>query len=144
MKWQALRNRIRECAEDEAGESLAELLVTIAIMAIAVVVVVSSLAVGILLSARHRQQATSSTVLLSAAESVKKQSYPPTCPASYDPALGVSVPPGYSFSTPTVVYLDVNGAPGACSSSKLQIVTLKLTAPSGFTTSIDVVKRNGA
>jgi hypothetical protein len=55
----------------EAGETLAELLVTISILGIAIVAIVGGLANGILASSVHRDHATTNTVALSAAECLK-------------------------------------------------------------------------
>jgi type II secretory pathway pseudopilin PulG len=134
-EWrEALRDR------GEAGESLAEIMVAIAIIGIAVVVIVGSMAAAIALSTRHRQETTAGTVLLSSAEWVKGQPFDTGCPAKYAPPGGN----GYSVAT-SVTYLDDSGTAAACSSTtNLQVVKVTVTAPSGYHTSVDVVKRNSA
>jgi type II secretory pathway pseudopilin PulG len=130
-------------AAGERGESLAELIVAIAILGIAVVTIVSAMGAGILLSDRHRQQTTAGTVLDSAAEWEKSQPYDTNCPASYT----VPTPPaktGFPVAV-TVTYLDDSGATVSCSSdTALQAVALNVTSPSGFVSSVTVVKRNSA
>jgi Tfp pilus assembly protein FimT len=61
-------------AHDETGETLAELLVTIAILGIAIVAIVGGLANGILASSAHRDHATTNAVALTAAECLKDRS----------------------------------------------------------------------
>jgi Tfp pilus assembly protein FimT len=72
----------------ERGETLAELLVTISIMSIAIIVIVGALADGILASNVHRNHATADAAVRSVAECVKDRSQPyqqsgayPACPA---------------------------------------------------------------
>lgn len=79
------RHRSRD---GEQGETLAELLVTISIMSIAIIVIVGALADGILASNVHRNHATADVAARSVAECIKdrSQSYQPTgsypaCPA---------------------------------------------------------------
>jgi type II secretory pathway pseudopilin PulG len=55
----------------ERGETLAELLVTIVIMGVAIVALIAGLADGILASEVHRQHATADTALRSAVETLK-------------------------------------------------------------------------
>jgi hypothetical protein len=145
MVWQALRQRIRAGASGEAGESLAELMVTISILSIAVITIVSAMAAGILLSSRHREQSTANTVLVSAAESIKGQDYDTSCPATaYNPTSGVTVPSGYSVGM-SVNYIDDTGATVACSNTvTLQRITVTVNTPTHYVTSVDVVKRNGS
>jgi Tfp pilus assembly protein FimT len=71
----------------ERGETLAELLVTISIMSIAIIVIVGALADGILASNVHRNHATADAAVRSVAECVKDRSLPyqqsgayPACP----------------------------------------------------------------
>jgi hypothetical protein len=58
----------------EAGETLAELLVAIAILGVAVVAIVGGLANGILASSVHRQHATADTKVRSTAECLRDRS----------------------------------------------------------------------
>jgi type II secretory pathway pseudopilin PulG len=55
----------------EAGETLAEILVTIAILGLAIVVIVGALGTALRASAIHRTHATADTVARSAAETLK-------------------------------------------------------------------------
>jgi hypothetical protein len=142
----AARLLARARGSGEAGESLVELMVTISIMAVAVITIVSSMAAGILLSSRHQEQSKAGTLLVSAAESIKNQEFDSSCPpASYNPTAGVSVPSGYSVSS-SVSYLDSSGATANCTdnpSPALQKVTITVGTPAGYTTHVDVVKRDG-
>jgi hypothetical protein len=62
--------------ESEAGESLAELVVAIAIMGIAIVALVGGLATGLLASDFHRNHATGDTIARSVAELLKGRNVP--------------------------------------------------------------------
>jgi Tfp pilus assembly protein PilV len=63
-------------AKGESGETLAEILVTIAIVGVAVVALVGALAVGVSASSGHRQRASADTVARSVAEAVKDRDVP--------------------------------------------------------------------
>jgi type II secretory pathway pseudopilin PulG len=127
----------------EAGESLAELLVTIAILGIAVVTIVASMAAAIALSTRHRQQASAATALVHAAESIKDNTANPyvACPATYTAAAG---PSGYAVTATPVQYWDGSAFVSSCPGTdlKIQKVTVTVVAPGGYKTNVDVVKRN--
>ena len=132
----------------EGGESLAELLVAIAIVGIAVVVIVGSMAAAIGLSTQHRQQATGSTLLNSAADAVKSKPYVSCSPTAPDyslvPGDGVTIPSGYTVTVNNVRALDTAGAAAACPpapDTKLELVTVSVKNPSGVVTTLDVTKR---
>ena len=57
----------------ERGETLAEVLVTIAIVGLAIVILVGALADSILASSNHRQHATADTVARSIAENIERE-----------------------------------------------------------------------
>jgi hypothetical protein len=58
-------------ARGESGETLAELIVTIGIVGLAVAAIVAALATGISASSTHRQRASADTVARSVAEAIK-------------------------------------------------------------------------
>ncbi len=70
---------------DEAGLTLIEVLVTVAILGIAFVTVVGGMAVSIAGSDMHRKQATSQTVLRNLAEFLKAADY--QCSGDYTAAI---------------------------------------------------------
>jgi type II secretory pathway pseudopilin PulG len=137
-------------ARSERGDTLVEVLMTMAIMAIAFVGILSGLATAIRLGGIHRGQANADVVLTSAAESVKNQTYVP-CPAvlltSYNPTLGVTLPSGWSSSNVTVTAVQKwNGTTfqASCPATDqgLELITVTATTPDGKSTeSIDVIKR---
>lgn len=138
----------------ERGETLPEILVTIAIAGIAVVALLAGLGTVINLSRVQRGQANADIVLVSAADSVKNQTYVP-CPtvstSSYNPTQNVTLPSGWSSSTVTITQiLGWNGtAFVSCPSTdgRLQLVTIQVTPPSSGQSGVEtvsVVKRDSA
>jgi hypothetical protein len=126
-------------------------MVAIAILSIAVVAIVGAMAIGIKASTLHREQTTAGTVLVSVADAVKAQGVVSGCATTFDvsgaiSAAGYTVPSGYSVpATAPVTYLDDAGASAACSdTTKLQRVTVTVTAPQGFVASVDVIVRDNA
>ena len=88
---------------DEAGESLVEIVVSVAILGLAVVAIMGGLATAVLGSALHRNQADVSVVMTAAAERVKEAPYA-EC-AVMDSYLGTfdpAVPPSFNLPGHTV------------------------------------------
>jgi hypothetical protein len=147
--YRRVEHRSIRRARGEAGESLAELMVAISILSIAVVAIVGGMAVAIQISTRHREQTTAQTVLPSVADAVKAQGVVTGCATTYDvnaaiAAAGYTVPPGYSVTSPAPVsYLNDSGTAVACSDvTKLQRVTITVNTPRGYAESVDVVVRD--
>lgn len=138
--------------ESERGDTLVEVMITIVIAGIAFVSLLTGLATAIRLSGTHRGQANANVVLVSAADSVKSQTYvgcPAVTTSSYNPTQGVTLPSGWSSSNVTI--LSVKGWNGtafvACPATdqKLQLVTIKATTPNGESAEqVDVVKRDAS
>ena len=136
----------------EIGETLAEVLVALAILSVAVVTIVGSMGTAVTIATRHRTQTVAGTILLSAADAVKDQARNPyaQCPASYDPTTGVGVPSGWAVAVPGggVLYWDATALAfqSSCPATDgmLQKVTVRVTAPNGYVDKVDVVKRNPA
>jgi prepilin-type N-terminal cleavage/methylation domain-containing protein len=139
-------------ARSERGDTLVEVLITISVVGIAFTGLLAGLATAINLSGVHRGQANADVVLVSAADSVKNQTYI-ACPivnlVSYNPTQGVNLPSGWSASD--VAVTSVKGWNGSAFVScpvvdgKLQLVTITATTPdSRSSESIDVVKRNSS
>lgn len=135
---------------DERGDTLVEILVAVAILGIAFVGILAGLATAISLSGRQRGQASADIVLVSAADSVKSQTYvscPTASAASYSATSGVTLPTGWSASNLTITaFKSWNGtawsATCPASDKNVQLVTITAAAPDGKTTeSVDVVKR---
>jgi Tfp pilus assembly protein PilV len=133
----------------EAGTTLVEVLITVAILGIGVVGVVGALGTSIIGTDHHRKQAQAHTVLLSAVDAVKSQPYQ-ACASSYAASTGVTLPAGWTSSTisvPSVTYWDGSAFSSACPSpdSKLQLVKIQVASADGRATeSVSVVKRNPA
>jgi type II secretory pathway pseudopilin PulG len=84
----------RRRARGERGETLAEILVTIAILGVAITALIAGLADGILASAVHRQHATADTALRSAVETLKDRNLAWNAAGSYS----VSAPSGFGVT----------------------------------------------
>ena len=137
----------------ESGDTLVEVLMAVVIMGIAFVGLLAGLGTAIRLSATHRGQSSADVVLVSAAESVKSQTYVP-CPglttSSYNPTLGVTLPSGWSSSN--VAITSVKGWNGSAfatcpaTDAKLELITIRATSPDNQASveQVDVVKRNPA
>jgi Tfp pilus assembly protein PilV len=133
----------------EAGTTLVEVMMAVAILSIGIVSIVGAMGTSIIGTDHHRNQAQAHTVLLSAVDAVKAETYKTTCPATYNPATGVTLPAGWtptSVSVTSIRYWD-NSVPGFVSScavnSMLQLVDVQVASPNGRATeSVAVVKRN--
>jgi hypothetical protein len=163
--WQRAA-KARKLSSREDGETLAELMVAIAILGIAIVTIVGSMAAAIGLSSLHRRQASAATVLVAAADAVKSKPYVAcTTATAPDYSLGnadVEFPPGFSASNVTVgnvrmVTIDpTSGAAttGACPGidTNVQVVTVTVSkaASKGYiegsdtAVSVDVIKRGSS
>jgi type II secretory pathway pseudopilin PulG len=118
---------------------LAELLVTIAIMGIAIVTIVGGLATAILLSSVHRQHATADTVVRSAAETIQDRKFAWNSSGAY-------TVPAQSGITPSISTTCWNGdlppTFGACPNGDKGLQKIIVSASSGKTTeSVTILKR---
>jgi prepilin-type N-terminal cleavage/methylation domain-containing protein len=111
---------------DEAGFSLAEILVTVVILGIAFAAILGGIITAVTVSDYHRKQATADTVARDAAESVKNSvgTVYVNCatPGSYTLP---SAPSGYTVTIATVEYWDG----GAMSSGAAYAPTFVGTCP---------------
>jgi type II secretory pathway pseudopilin PulG len=134
----------------EQGETLIELLVAMGILAIAITVIVASMATAIALASRHREQARAGTFLVTAAENVKRAEYvkcddgAPGYATDFPTPL--NLPTGWTVDDSKVQTLNQSGQLADCpaSDTKLQQITVTVTAPSGYEATTQVVKRNRA
>jgi type II secretory pathway pseudopilin PulG len=126
--------RARARVED-AGETLLELVVAIAILGVVVVAVGSGVALGVRVSSMHRSQTTSGAYVRSYAEaidhSVAVSSWAgcAATPATYQNPSGFSVPSGYAASVTSVTYWNGSAFAGTCGSDK-GLQQLRLTVAS--------------
>lgn len=123
----------------DEGETLAECLVAVAILGIAVSGLLGGLATSSIGSDVHRKQASAEVVLRAYSEAVEAAPFAASCATavtSYSPAtLGVTAAyPGFSPSAPAVSAQ----SPGTCAT--LQLVTLTL-ATNRTTLSVSLVKQ---
>ncbi len=151
----ALAKRLRARRVDgERGDTLVEVMTTVAIVGIAFTGILTGLATAINLSGIDRGDANLRTVLVSATESVKSQAYV-SCPGangnSYNPTSGVTLPSGWSAANVVVTQLyGWNGTAfvtcsGLSTDGKLQKILVAATSPDGRSTgNIEIIKRSSS
>jgi prepilin-type N-terminal cleavage/methylation domain-containing protein len=103
----AERSLPRRSPHSEAGFSLPEVLITIAIVAITFTAILGGMITSISVSALHRKQATADTVGRDAAEWIKdslKNPYAPCAGPNTYTFTRLSVPSGFSVSVQSVQY----------------------------------------
>lgn len=150
------RNRDRPASlRSEAGFSLAEIVITIAIVGVTFTALLGGMITAITVSSQHQRHATADALVRSAAEWVKDPARNPyvNCAGANTYGLtGVTIPTNYNVS---MVVRYWNGAlpsgaayqpafQSACpgSDAGLQQITITATAPDGTTTeSVQVLKR---
>jgi type II secretory pathway pseudopilin PulG len=146
----------------EAGETLVEMLIAIAVIGIAVTAILGALLTSITASTQHRGLAVEDTLLRSYAEQAKQQIelqtptssalYQPSCQASYTvnwPPAGLTVPAGYDVKISNIKYWSTSAgvAGGFVDSatcqldSGLQLITVTASGPSGLTQQLSFVVR---
>jgi prepilin-type N-terminal cleavage/methylation domain-containing protein len=140
----------------EAGFSLAEIVITIAIVGITFTAILGGMLTAISVSSQHKKQATADTLARSAAEWVKdpvRNAYTNCAGVNTYGLTGVTIPSGYSVSVTRVEYWNGTAPTGtaysptfgsSCPSpdAGLQRITITATAPSsGATETVQLVKR---
>jgi prepilin-type N-terminal cleavage/methylation domain-containing protein len=145
----------RAAQRSEAGMTLAEVLVAVAILGIAVIAIVNGIGTVSMSSDRHRKQATADTVLKSYAENVKEKaklgayvscgSSPAPSTASYASLPGTPTVAGYSSSVTSLQFLNsAGGFQASCPSPDqgAQLLTLSVQSTDGRDTeSVQMVLR---
>lgn len=109
--------------DSEAGFSLAEILITIVIVAVTFTAILGGLMTSITVSALHRKQPTADTLARDAAEWVKdsrKNPYVNCAGTGTYTFTGLTIPSGYAVSVTSVKYWDGN-------------TSVNLTSTTGFT-----------
>jgi type II secretory pathway pseudopilin PulG len=139
-------------SRSEAGETLAELLVTISIISISIVFLVGALGNSIALSSTHRQHATAETVARNVAEAIKDRDVSFVASGSYPQSIWT---PSVDATGYQVVVSkadcwdgDINASPahfGSCPASPdrgLQRVTITVTSDAkGEQEQLSILKR---
>jgi prepilin-type N-terminal cleavage/methylation domain-containing protein len=137
----------------DAGFSLVEIVITIAIVGVTFSAILGGLFASITVSSLQRKEATADTVARSAAEVVKdsvQNSYNNCAGPSAFSLTGVSVPSGFSVHITDVAYWDGQPPAGGavvfqsnCPSDKgIQRITIVATSDDGQATeTVQVIKR---
>jgi Tfp pilus assembly protein PilV len=127
----------------DAGESLVELLVSIAIFGVAVLAILGALTMSASSSSLHEGQAKAQNALRNWAEQISGATYV-ECASAAQIATAATVPSGGSVGAVRYWSTSAKSFSGTCSNSGLQQVTLNYSAPSSlgaFTQSLDVIIR---
>jgi prepilin-type N-terminal cleavage/methylation domain-containing protein len=148
----------RQDIASDAGFSLVEIVITIAIVGITFSAILGGLITSITVSALQRQEATADTIVRSAAELVKDSEQNPyrNCAGTGAYSLtGLSIPSGFSVQITHVAYWSWDGQPVPatyavgfqpnCPSQDhgIQQITVAATSSDGQATeSVQVIKRN--
>jgi prepilin-type N-terminal cleavage/methylation domain-containing protein len=126
----------------QAGFSLVELLVTVAILGTAFTVFVGGMGTSIVASDYHRTQTTAEAVLRTFAETVKSRTTPYVpCATSY---TGPATPSGYTASVTAIAYWNGTAYVASCPATDrgLQRISLRVDAANGRDVeTVDIVKR---
>jgi Tfp pilus assembly protein PilE len=129
-----VHTRLRPDSHD-AGETLIELMMAVAIMGITVVAIVGGIATTILMSDVHRKQATAGSYVRSYAEAVGTYVAVPgnfnatTSPSALQTAVGFAAPTGFAATvTPPVRCWDGTTFGTCAASSTVQQVTLNVAS----------------
>ncbi len=151
------RAHTRTRVAGDQGESLLEVMLSIAIIGLAFAAALGGLRIGLIGSQVQRSQATAGTVLVSAVENVKKQAPYTPCAvandAAYLPQAQLAAPAGWaasSVSIPSIQYWDgssfvtsgCSGLEAVADILRMQLITVQVTSPNGETTeSMSFIKR---
>ena len=141
-----MTRRIRGHARAEAGETLLELIITIAIMGLSVVAVLGGVLIAIQTTNLHRQHTQTQAKLRNWAESISGDTTYTTCPGPADFPVAPSMPTGFTATITAVQHWNGTDFGGTCATDTgVQKVTLQVSVvnPSypGFTSSLDVIVR---
>lgn len=122
--------RVLDGSED--GFTLVEIIVGLVIIAVVVVGIVAGLGAAISTTRLHRQQATAQTILVNAAESIKRQTFDITCPVTYNPVEGVDLysasGTNWDVTIAEIEFWDTTSDSwtSSCAADRLQKVTLQI------------------
>jgi prepilin-type N-terminal cleavage/methylation domain-containing protein len=141
-------------SRDQRGETLAELLVAIVIVGVAVAVIVGGLSTGVLVSDAHRKQTTADVLVKTWAEAIKNANYVNSGGCgnvqgsySFTTLLGAGAVPA-GFSSPALPTVSTwNGSAwgvasgNACNNAPIEKITLTVkSADLRDSESVDIVR----
>jgi type II secretory pathway pseudopilin PulG len=132
---------MRRPARSEDGETLAELIVAVAVLGVAVVALLTGFGTAIMTSGLNRTDAGQAKDIRDYAEALQQATYVTSCPATYTALTGYTPP---ANSTVTVNYWNGTGYTSGCGADTgLQKLTIAITptdtrAPSE---TLDIIKR---
>lgn len=129
----------------EAGTTLIELLVAVAIMGIAFVTIIGGIGAAIIGADAQKQHAGAGVVLRTAAEAATYQ--PCATAATYDTTVLPTPPPGFAVSVSQVSQWNAvtnvfEPPPAPCTPSGVELIELTVTAPGpqAINQSVQIVK----
>jgi type II secretory pathway pseudopilin PulG len=142
-----------EARDSERGDTLLEVIIAVAILAIAGVALIGSVLTSITSSSQHRTMTQSDTYLKSyanaAAQQIQRQTNPlyKPCASSYAVTTPADIPNTYTIGIASIQYWQGgnNGSwGGSCSQGNdpAQLITVAVTSPTQGTESLSFAVRN--
>jgi hypothetical protein len=135
----------RSRCEGDAGDTLLEILLTVAVVSITAVALLTAFATAIGASARHKTLSANSVALRDVSEvvfsQIQQQLKYVSCATSYTSANSWGAPSGYSASVTTIQYWNGSGWSSSCTTGSTQpeLLTTTVTSPSGVTAMTQLV-----
>lgn len=134
---------------DDAGDTLVEVLLALAIVAVSAVALIGSVLTGISASSEHRTLADSDTYLRSyadaAAQQIQRQNNPlwHGCASSYAVTAPSDIPASFTIGISTIQYWNGGSWSSTCAASSApQLITIAVTSPSQLSQSLSFVVRS--
>jgi len=142
-----IRRRIRLAMREDRGDTLIEVLIAVAIVAITAAALIGTVLMSITASSEHRSLAVNDTVLKSyAAEAqnmIQRQAnFQTSCPASYVVSLPAGLPTGYTAGISAIQYWDGTSFTSVCTPNAVQLITVTVTSPTQVSSSLSFAVRD--
>jgi type II secretory pathway pseudopilin PulG len=144
--------RIERGTDAARGETLVEVMVAVAIIAIAGVALIGSVLMSITSSTEHRSLTLNDVFLKSyadaATQQIQRESAPlyNKCASSYAVTAPSDIPPTYSIGISSIQYWSGSNWGASCDTSKdpAQLITVAVTSPTQITTTLSFTVRDPA
>ena len=138
---------IHQAVREDRGDTLVEVLIAVAIVAITAAALIGTVLMSITASSEHRSLAVNDTVLKSyAAEAqnmIQRQANFQSCASSYTVSLPAGVPTGYSAGISQILYWNGTSFGSVCDASKpVQLITVTVTSPTQVSSSLSFAVRD--
>jgi prepilin-type N-terminal cleavage/methylation domain-containing protein len=127
----------------DAGVTLIELLMSVAILGVAFVVIVGGMFTFVRGASAHQTQSNVGLYARQYADALTATAYVTTCPSTYA-AVGYTPPAGYTVTNSVTFWNDYTSAfTSTCANGdgRLQRVRAVVSAPGVYSVTVDVIKR---